>query len=312
MAKRPGAVALAAGALFALCAPGAAAVQAGSEGDPPPREVSGGYANWATAGAELTGRGVSLDVTRPAVRTSADRASFPALGGDTDPRTGSADLELGGVARFEGPAAQPLVLAGLRLRLVDDGGALYARTVVDGRAGELALADVARGAAPDVRTTGVTWTGLRTSLTAEGAALLSSWSGTQFAAGDGIGVLDVTVGTPAPKQEKAPETPRAASPSASAPESTADPRPAASVTHSTLTPGAEQTVTGEGFAPGAVVLVAIDGDTRYQTVADADGRVERAFPVYATAFEGEHTVDLTAVTGRRAALSVPFDVGVPN
>ncbi|GGW64152.1 hypothetical protein CP966_11720 [Streptomyces galilaeus] len=311
MAKRPGAVALAAGALFALCAPGAAVAQAGSEGDPPPREVSGGYADWTVAGAELADRGVSLDVTGPAVRTSADRASFPALGGEADPETGDAELELGGAARFEGTAARPLVLAGLRLRLADAGGALYARTVVDGRAGELVLADVTRGAAPAVRATGVTWAGLRASLTAEGAALLSSWSGAEFTAGDGLGVLDVTVGTPAPKPEAA-EAPRAASPSASAPEPAAAPVPAASVAHPTLAPGAEQSVTGEGFAPGAVVLVAIDGDTRYQTVADADGRVERTFPVYATAFEGEHTVDLSAVTGRGTVLSVPFEVGVPD
>ncbi|OQD55300.1 hypothetical protein BM536_011740 [Streptomyces phaeoluteigriseus] len=311
MAKRPGVVALVAGALIALCAPGAAGAQEGPGGDPPPREVSGGYANWGTAGAELSDRGVSLDVMLPAVRTSADRASFPALGGAADPRTGGADLELGGAARLEGPAAQPLVLAGLRLRLAGDGGALYARTVVDGRAGELALADVTRDAAPAVRATGVTWTGLRASLTAEGAALLSSWSGARFAAGDGLGVLDVTVGTPAPEPEAA-ETPPAASPGARAPEPAADPEPAASVAHPTLAPGAEQTVTGEGFEPGAVVLVAIDGDTRYQTVAGADGRVERTFPVYATAFAGEHTVELAAVTGRRAVLSVPFDVGVPN
>ncbi|MFH0175791.1 HtaA domain-containing protein [Streptomyces cacaoi] len=321
MAKRPGAAALAAGALFALCCPTAAAAQVRAEGEALSREVSGGSASWATGGTGLTGRGVSLDVTRPAVRASADRASFPALGGGADAETGAAELELGGAARFEGPAAQPLVLAGLRLRLASDGGALYARTVVDGRARELALAEVAAaGADPVVRATSVTWSGLRASLTAEGAALLSSWSGAEFTAGDGLGVLEVTAGTGEPGEtgetgSAAPEgagSPQA-SPSAEAePQAGGPEKPTVAVARAALTAGAEQTVTGEGFTPGAVVLVAIDGDTRYQAVADARGGIARSFPVYANAFEGEHTVELTVVGGEQGALSARFGVGAPN
>ncbi|MFE0676350.1 hypothetical protein [Streptomyces sp. NPDC058867] len=70
-----------------------------------------------------------------------------------------------------------------------------------------------------------------------------------------------------------------------------------------LTPGTDQTVTGEGFEPGEVVLVAIDQDTRYQVTADEQGRVSRAFPVYATAVEGVHTVELSTVTGERGAVA---------
>ncbi|MER5193238.1 HtaA domain-containing protein [Streptomyces sp. NPDC002755] len=327
MVKRPGAAALAAGALFALCCPTAAAAQVRAEGDAPAREVSGGSASWATAGAGLARRGVSLDVTRPAVRAGADRASFPALGGDADPETGSAELELGGAARLEGPAAQPLVLAGLRLRLTGDGGALYARTVVEGRARELALARLAAGGAdPVVRATAVTWTGLRASLTAEGAALLSSWSGAEFTAGDGLGVLDVTAGTSGADGtgeaeeagEAGPSAPEGTGPPSASPGAEAEPqaggpgKPVVAVARAALTAGAEQTVTGEGFTPGAVVLVAIDGDTRYQAVADARGGIERSFPVYVNAFEGEHTVELTVVGGEQGAASARFGVEAPS
>ncbi|MFE6825790.1 HtaA domain-containing protein [Streptomyces sp. NPDC057690] len=324
MAKRTGAAALAAGALFALCCPTVAAAQVRAEGEAPPREVSGGFAGWASGGSALTGRGVSLDVTRPAARAGADRASFPALGGDADPATGSTELELGGAARFEGPAAAPLVLAGLRLRLSGDGGALYGRTVVDGRVRELALAEVASaGAEPVVRATAVTWTGLRASLTAEGAALLSSWSGAQFTAGDGLGVLDVTAGTG--EEEEAGETGStapggaggagspSASPSAEAtPQAGGPEKPTVAVARAALTAGAEQTVTGEGFTPGAVVLVAIDGDTRYQAVADDRGGITRSFPVYANASAGQHTVEVTVVGGGQGVLSARFGVGAPN
>lgn len=324
MAKRPGAAALAAGALFALCCPTVAAAQVRAEGEAPPREVSGGSTSWATGGSALTGRGVSLDVTRPAVRASADRASFPTLGGAADPESGSVELELGGAARFEGSGPQSLVLAGLRLRLAGDGGALYGRTVVDGRARELALAEVApAGAGPVVRATAVTWTGLRASLTAEGAALLSSWSGARFTAGDGLGVLEVTAGTgEAAEPAEAGETGAAAPEGAGSPQASpgaaartragGQGKPAVSVARAALTAGAEQTVTGAGFTPGAVVLIAIDGDTRYQAVADARGGIARSFPVYANAFEGEHTVELTVVGGEQSAQSARFGVEAPH
>lgn len=331
MAKRPGvrsrAAALAAGALFALCCPTVAAAQVRAEGEALSREVSGGSASWATGGSALTGRGVSLDVTRPAVHASADRASFPALGGAADPESGSAELELGGAARFEGSGARSLVLAGLRLRLAGDGGALYGRTVVDGRARELALAEVATaGADPVVRATAVTWTGLRASLTAEGAALLSSWSGARFTAGDGLGVLEVTAGTgetgevgeAAEVGETGAAVPEGAGSPQASPGAAAQTRaggqeePTVAVARAALTAGAEQTVTGAGFTPGAVVLVAIDGDTRYQVVADARGGIARSFPVYANAFEGEHTVVLTVVGGERSAPSARFGVEAPH
>jgi hypothetical protein len=258
----------------------------------------------------LTGRGVSLAVTAPAVQEAADRAWFPAVGGEADPERGASDVELGGAARFDGPVDRPLVLAGLRMELADGEGALYARTVVDGRADELALAEVTTsGAAPAVRAGGVTWTGLRAALTEEGAALLAAWSGSPFAAGDGLGVLDVTVGTAS--GTAAGDTPQAA-PSSEQPQAVPRGKPAAVVAHPTLTAGAEQTVTGAGFAPGTVVLVAIDGDTRYQAVADAEGRVARTFPVYANAVEGEHTVELTAVSGEQGVVSARFGVGAPD
>ncbi|MFJ3493122.1 hypothetical protein ACIPPJ_05905 [Streptomyces sp. NPDC086091] len=350
MVKRPGAVALTAGALVALCCPGAALAQdARATGEPTVREISGGFAHWTAPDGQLADEGVSLDVTRPAVRPSADRASFPALGGSTDPAAGTADLRLGGAARFDGPSARPLVLGGLRLRLgADGGGALYGRTVVDGRAAELALADVASGAGPAVRATGVTWAGLRASLTAEGAALLSSWSGAEFTAGEPLGALELTLGTraagtggsgseggsasgpgdspsggpsarPAPKPgdlEPGDAGPGSAPDAGAAPGSEApaagDGTLVATVAHATLAPGSRQTVTGEGFAPGAVVLVAIDGDTRYQAEAESGGRVTREFPVYATAFTGKHTVELTAVGGRPAVVSATFGVGTPS
>ncbi|SMF02343.1 HtaA domain-containing protein [Streptomyces sp. Amel2xC10] len=306
MAKRPGAVALVAGALFALSAPTAVA---GQESSAP---VSGGRADWTPAAG-----GVSLDVTAPAAPTASGGGSFPALGGTADPRTGAAEVTLGGVARLGEPGRRPLVLAGLRLRLTGEEGALYARTVVDGRARELALAEVAE-AEPAVRATGVTWTGLRASLTEEGAALLSDWGGGGFTAGDAFGAFDVTVGTgqgesPVPQASTSAE---AEEPPASAPPDKAEDEgsgPAAVVARPVLAAGAEQTVTGAGFAPGAVVLVAIDGDTRYQAVADAEGRFARAFPVYANAAEGEHTVVLTAVGGEQAVAEVRFSVTVgPN
>ncbi|MER6960148.1 hypothetical protein [Streptomyces sp. NPDC000618] len=284
MAKRTGAVALVAGALFALGAPASAAG----------RELpEGARAEWT-----LTAPGVSLGVTAPAVRTADGGASLPALDGDTDSGTGVTELELGGAARLDTAARQPLVLAGLRLRLTGVEGELYARTVVDGRARELALAEVA---------------GSRASLTEEGAALLSSWSGTEFTAGEGLGEFEVTL------PEAAVESPQASPPpvdgaAGQTAEPTAGPTTdareaaAAAVARSALAPGTEQTVSATGFAPGAVVLVAIDGDTRYQDVADAQGRLARSFPVYATAVEGAHIVELTQVGGEQQVVAVDFTV----
>jgi hypothetical protein len=83
------------------------------------------------------------------------------------------------------------------------------------------------------------------------------------------------------------------------------------VTRPALTAGGEQEVTGSGFTPGEVVLVSIDADTRYQVTADEAGRVSRTFPVYATAAEGVHTVELYAVSGERRA-DAGFAVTVPN
>ncbi|PAZ14404.1 hypothetical protein CLM62_19555 [Streptomyces sp. SA15] len=312
MAKRPGAAALAGGALLALLCPGPATAQ---DGETFPREVSGGFASWATAEAELTDRGVSIDVAEPAVQGSGDRVWFPATGGGTDPESGDAEVELAGTARLAGSAAavRPLTLGGLRLELRGGGGALFARTAVDGEARELALADVAAGdASPAVRTGGVTWTGLRASLTDDGAQLLSEWSGQRFAAGDGLGLLDVTVGTggggDAPEPPAAPAGTPQPSRGATAPEKQRTaPRqqrePSAAVAHADLAAGSEQEVTGAGFEPGEVVLVAIDEDTRYQVVADEEGRVSRTFPVYGTATEGAHTVELYTASGERRAVT---------
>lgn len=314
MVKRPGAATLAGGALLALLCPGLAAAQ---DGQAFPREVSGGFASWATADAALADRGVSFDVVEPAVRGSAERAWFPATGGGANPETGDAAVELAGTARLARPtgAAQPLALGGLRLELEGAAGTLYARTAVEGGAArELALAGMAVGdAAPAVRTGGVTWTGLRASLTEEGARLLSEWSGQRFAAGDGLGLLDVTVGTGAGEVPEVPAQPDGTpqpqpqprpSVSATAPEKQRQQgEPSAAPTHAGVTAGGEQEVTGAGFEPGEVVLVAIDEDTRYQAVADEEGRISQAFPVYATATEGAHAVELYSVSGERRAVA---------
>ncbi|MBG0857436.1 HtaA domain-containing protein [Streptomyces spinoverrucosus] len=317
-AKRSGAVVLTGAALFGLLGPGVAVAR---DGDVFSRTVSGGYASWATTATALTDHGVSL-VAGEGARGSAHRTWFPAAGGGADPETGVADVEFDGTARLArstDPDDQ-LVLGGLRLRLADGGGALYARTELDGERREIALADVEPGAAaPAVRDGGVTWTGLRAALTDEGARLLAAWSGREFAAGDALGLLDLTVGTgggatPSPAR---PDTPAESPAPQPAPTATATPvgpdeghhnRPTAAVAHRTLTAGGEQEVTGEGFAPGAVVLVAIDGDTRYQAVADERGRVGRTFPVYASAAEGEHAAELYTVTGEQGRAVARFDV----
>ena len=311
MTKRPGAAAVTGAALLALLCPAAGSAVA-QDTEAFERTVSDGHAAWTTT----VGHDLSIDVTEPAQRGSGDRTSFPATGGSTDPETGAVDVELGGAVRLvraAGPV-QPLTLAGLRLRLDGAEGILRARTAVDGRARELALADVtAGGDGPVVRTGGVTWTGLRASLTDAGAKLLTRWSGEAFARGDALGLLDLTVGTDtppspgptAPGKPPAETAPPSPSPDAGAPKAT--PGPAATVTVDELTAGSEQTVNGTGFDPGEVVLVAIDDDTRYQAVADETGRLSRTFPVYATATEGVHTVELATVTGERGAVA-DFDV----
>lgn len=304
MAKRPGAVAVTGGALLVLLCPGVATA------DTLPSEVTGGY-----AALTFENQGVSLSVARPAVRGSADRVWFPATGGDVTPETGDADLELGGSALLASATGEQLSLSGLTLRLDGDTGTLHTRTVVAGQPRELDLADVTSGAEPVVRTSGVTWTGLEATLTADGAALLSAWSGSPFSAGDAFGTLDVTVGTGSAEAAEGPEaTPRPdpTQTKQAEPEQapTVPTAPTAAVTRGTLTPGAEQQVTGAGFEPGEVVLVAIDEDTRYQAVADGTGQVARSFPVYDTATEGAHTVELYTVSGGRGAVA-EFEVS-PN
>lgn len=294
MANRPGAAAVTGGALLALLCPGVAAADAF------PREVSGGY-----AALTLADQDVSLDVAEPAVRGSGDRAWFPATGGGADPEAGDADVELGGTALLTSAAGKQLPLSGLRLRLDGDSGTLRTRTALDGQARELDLAEVTSSAEPVVRTSGATWSGLRATLTADGAALLSGWSGAEFAAGDAFGVLDVTVGTGSDEAHETPEpeptptpTPTPTETERATPEAAT---PTASVAHSALAPGTRQQVTGEGFTPGEVVLVAIDEDTRYQATADEQGRVSQAFPVYDNAAEGEHVVRLQPVGGSTAS-----------
>ncbi|GHG87456.1 HtaA domain-containing protein [Streptomyces lanatus] len=298
--KRPGAAAVTGGTLLAaLLCPGAA--QAVDE-QPFPRTISDGYLNWTT-----TDPGLSIDVTEPAVRKSTDRTWFPATDGSADPETGAMDVGLGGATRFTASTSSipPLTLGGLRLRLNEGDATLHARTVTDRRARELALAEVTtNGTEPVVRPTGVTWTGLRASLTDDGARLLSQWSGESFAEGDDLGLLDVTVATEGVPATEPPaiETP---SPAPVAPKQPQ--KPAATVTAADLTPGTEQTVTGSGFTPGEIVLVAIDQDTRYQAQADDTGRISQKFPVYDSAAEGAHTVELYTVTGERKAVA-EFDV----
>ncbi|KPI17692.1 hypothetical protein OK074_1713 [Actinobacteria bacterium OK074] len=230
-----------------------------------------------------------------------------------------------GTARLAEPAdaAHPLVLHALRLELDGGTGTLRVRTELDGSARELALAelDTADGAAPVVRASGVTWTGLRASLADAGARLLSGWSGESFAVGEGLGELDLTVGTgtgsgamgggsaegaevsgaPAADADADMEATESEGTQAQGP---AEEEPAASaplsaaVAHPALTAGGERQVTGEGFQAGDVALVAIDGDNRYQAVADAEGWVVRAFPVCGTAVEGGHVVELHFVEGK--------------
>lgn len=279
MTKRPGAAVVAGGALLALFGQGPAAAQE--------TEVSGGYVSWTLDGGEL------------ALGGSARPSWLQATRGSADPETGDADIELGGTAQLapSTDTVPPLTLTGLRLSLDEDSGALRTRTALYGQARELTLAEVKPGDTV-VRAGGLTWTGLEASLTEEGAALLSQWSGREFTTGDGLGRLDVTVGTGVTETPE--PTPSATPTPQETPSATVTP-PKASVAAADLPAGSEQTVTGEGFEPGEVILVSIDQDTRYQVTADEQGRASRAFPVYATAAEGEHTVELYTVSGERRA-----------
>ncbi|WP_327436351.1 MULTISPECIES: HtaA domain-containing protein [unclassified Streptomyces] len=318
-AVRSGAAVLAGGVLLALLWPGTAV--AGQ--DPLPDEVSGGYVSWATGS-----HGVELEAEKPAVRGAGGLTWFPAGSGGADLGSGDADVTLAGTARLTGaggPAAGELGLGGLRLRLEGGEGVLYVRDGQAGAEGAVALADLRTdGAEPVVRSGGLTWTGLRASLTADGARLLAGWSGRPFAEGDAVGELDVTLGTgggpapvpgvdggPAPGSAGSPDGVSPGAPPAqepdpvpaegAAPQEPPSAAPAALVEHPEVAPGTEQRVTGEGFEPGEVVLVAIDEDTRYQAVADASGQVFRTFPVYVTATAGAHTAELYSVTGDRRA-----------
>ncbi|MET8976073.1 HtaA domain-containing protein [Streptomyces sp. NPDC004539] len=313
MAKRTAVVSLATGALLTLGGPGAFAAQDG------PDAITEGRAAWSGAEGELAVRGVSFGVTKPAV--DAASASFPAVGGGLDAERATGEVQLGGAVRLAGATGQqPLVLAGLTLRLTGSEGTLRARTALDGRAREVTLAEVAaRGAGPVVRESAVTWAGLRAELSEEGAALLSSWSGREFAAGDGLGVFDVTVGAgvaeepvgaPAASPTPSPSGASSGVVTPSSEEASAGPA-AVSLAHPALAAGGQQRLTGEGFAPGAVLLVAIDGDTRYQAVAGEDGRFAQDFPVYDNAAQGAHAVEVTAVTGEQAVLGAEFEVTEP-
>ncbi|WP_194238531.1 HtaA domain-containing protein [Streptomyces spongiae] len=273
-----------------------------------PREVSGGYASWAAV-ADMPVR-----AGKPAVGGTGGRSWLPVAGGSADPAAGDAAVGLAGALELSTAGTEPeaLTLDALRLRLDDGTGTLHARAELDGRSRQLTLAEVRSAtSSPVVRSAGATWTGLRVSLTAEGAELFSSWTGEPYEEGGQLAPLDVTVGLRSDTGEATP-----ASPSAPAPEPQQewelkpDPEPglesgsrseqaalSMKLAHPTVAAGGEQLVTGAGFEPGAVVLVAIDDDTRYDVVADGSGHVSQAFPVYATAAEGAHKVELRAVSG---------------
>ncbi|MGW0820290.1 HtaA domain-containing protein [Streptomyces sp. NPDC002845] len=323
MRKRPGAVVTAGGAVIALLCQAPASAQDGADSA---REVSGGYAGWAVAATGvLSGADVSVSAGKPAVDGTGGRSWLPVSDGTVDPAAGDATVGFGGAVRLTA-AGDTLTLGALRLTLDDGTGTLRARAELGGRTHSLDLAEVREGAtAPVVRGAGVTWTGLRASLTAEGAELFAAWTGRSYEEGGELAPLDVTVGTGTGAAEPEPEPPEgdsgtepsAPKPPVESPESsesseavTPEPpkaagetAPAAVAEHPTVVAGGEQRVTGEGFEPGEVVLVAIDDDTRYQAKADASGRVSRAFPVYTTAVEGEHAVELYTVTGDRRAVA---------
>lgn len=325
MMNRPGAAVTAAGALLALLCQGTATARNGAEA---PREVSGGFASWGPVFEASTGADATVTAGSPAVRGSGGRTWFPVDGGSATPGEGDADVALDGAIRLGGAGVGTLTLDELRLRLDGGAGTLRVRAERAGESGDLTLAEVGTGAtAPSVRSGGATWSGLRVSLTAEGAALLTRWSGRPYAAGDELAPFDVTVGTGASRsadpQDGAPgvsggdassSPPGRSDTPTGPPDADADAdagagaeretgqAPSAAVDRTSLAAGDGQQVTGEGFAPDEVVLVAIDDDTRYQAVADASGRVARDFPVYDTATEGAHTVRLYSVTGGREAV----------
>lgn len=322
MRKRPVA-ALAGGVLVALLCQVPAQAEDGARA---PYEVSGGYASWSAVDGD--GGDVTVRAEQPAVGAAGGRGWLPVTGGSATPEAGDADVGLAGALRLSAPGAEggDLVLDELRLRLDGGSGTLYARAELADRTRRIALADVEPGAsAPVVRSAGATWTGLRAALTAEGAELFASWTGQVYDEGGELAPLDVTVGIPAEEDGGRPSAPPSApepeeergaepgqnpgavssgpvsSPPGDAGDMDGEDAPSASVAHPSVTPGGEQLVTGAGFAPGEVVLVAIDGDTRFDAVADDSGRVSRAFPVYATAVEGGHVVKLDAVSGGRSA-----------
>ncbi|UUU37356.1 HtaA domain-containing protein [Streptomyces sp. CA-210063] len=316
--NRPGAAVTVAGALLTLLCQGTATAQEGAAS----REVSGGYASWGPTFEASTGADATVTAGAPAVRGSGGRTWFPVDGGNAAPAAGDADVDLDGSIRLAGVGADTLTLGELRLRLDGGTGTLRVRAERAGESGDLTLAEVGTGAtAPTVRSGGATWSGLRVSLTAEGAELLAEWSGRPYTAGDELAPLDVTVGTGTsgtgePQDGTADDASSPASDasdtsagSAEAAEVEAEAEqgtvaaPSAAVERVSLAPGAGQRVTGEGFEPGEVVLVAIDDDTRFQAVADDSGEVARDFPVYDSATEGAHTVRLYSVTGGREAVS---------
>ena len=327
--NRPGAAVTAAGALLALLYQGTATAHGGGG---TPREVSGGFASWGPSfGASTGSDGVTVTAGAPAARGSGGRTWFPVDAGSATPGAGDVDIALDGSIRLGGAGTDTLTLDRLRLRLDGGTGTLRVRAERAGESGDLTLAAIDTGATvPNVRSGGATWSGLRVSLTAEGAALLTRWSGLPYAADDELAPLDVTVGTGA----SAPTAPQDGPPGQSDGDSSSSPpgrtdtpngsadagtdvdmgggtgagreageTPSVAVERASLAAGDGQRVTGEGFAPGEVVLVAIDDDTRYQAVADASGRVARDFPVYDTATEGAHTVRLYSVTGGREAVA---------
>ncbi|MEV6382440.1 HtaA domain-containing protein [Streptomyces sp. NPDC051773] len=329
--NRPGAAVTAAGALLALLCQGTATAH---DGGGTPREVSGGFASWGPSfGASTGSGGVTVTAGAPAVRGSGGRTWFPVDAGSATPGAGDVDIALDGSIRLGGAGTDTLTLDRLRLRLDGGTGTLRVRAERAGESGDLTLAEIGTGAAaPNVRSGGVTWSRLPVSLTAEGAALLTRWSGRPYAADDELAPLDVTVGTGA----SAPTAPQDGPPGQSDGDSSSSPpgrtdtpngaadagtdvdtgvdagtdagleageTPSVTVERASLAAGDGQRVTGEGFTPGEVVLVAIDDDTRYQAVADASGRVARDFPVYDTATEGVHSVRLYSVSGGREAVA---------
>lgn len=193
MTNTPGAAVTAVGVLLALLCQGTATAQGGVEA---PREVSGGFASWDPVFGAPVDAVATVTAEAPAVRGSGGRTWFPVGGGSAVPRAGDADVDLDGSIRLGGAGSDTLTLGELRLRLDGGTGTLRVRAERAGEGGDLTLAEVGAGSAPPtVRSGGATWSGLRVSLTAEGARLLAEWSGRSYAAGDRLAPLDVTVGT---------------------------------------------------------------------------------------------------------------------